>query len=228
MAHSGLAVFIVGITVVAACASAPAPAPGPSAPPQAPASAPATFEGARWGKFHSKRFDFSLALPDGSAWKIDDHRSKWLDATHAATHSSLLARSWNEEQNVTRKACYAQAREWERVLPDLDSQPLIDDGIKKVLGNEDARVAVGLDARTPSTQGIDGFVVVIVGSVKRCMVFAFQTHADGQGAGDEIASRLAIIAERFVPSLSLDQSFAPSREPLTGAPGAPGGVGGAP
>jgi hypothetical protein len=224
MAHPGLEVVLLS-AFVAACASAPAPAPVSAPPPQASASAPASFEGARWGTFHSKRFDLSLGLPDGSAWKIDDHRSPWLRASHESTHSTLLARSWSEDQNVTRKACYARAREWEAALPEIDGAGLIDDGMRKVLGGEDARVAVGIDARV--SPGVGGFVVAIVGSIRRCMVFAFQTRAEGQGAEDEIASRLALVAERFVPSIKLDQSFAPSRVPLTGLPGAPGEAGGA-
>jgi hypothetical protein len=227
MAHAGLTAFLLSAMFAGACASASGP-PAPAAPPSGPsASAPASFEGARWGTFHSKRFELSLALPDGSAWKIDDHRSPWLRATHDATSSSLVARVWNEDSNVTRTSCYARARGWDAMLPDLDTEALIDDGIRKVLGTEDARVAVGIDARPRSSQGVLGFVVTIVGSVRRCMVFAFQTRAEGQAGGDEIASRLALITERFVPSLKLDQSFAPSRVPLTGAPGAPGELGGA-
>jgi hypothetical protein len=227
MAHSRLGVALLSIVFVGACASAAAPAPAavPAAAPQASASAPASFEGARWGTFHSKRFDLSLGLPDGAAWKIDDHRSPWLRAGHESTHSTLLARSWSEEQNVTRKACYARAREWEATLPDVDTGGLIDDGVRKVPGGDDARVAVGIDARV--SPGVGGFVVTIMGSIRRCMVVAFQTRAEGQGAEDEIASRLALIGERFVPSIKLDQSFAPSRVPLTGLPGAPGELGGA-
>jgi hypothetical protein len=149
-----------------------------------------------------------------------------MRAGHEATRSTLLLRSWSEDQNVTRQVCYARAREWEPGLPDLEVASLIDDGTRKLLGSQDARVAVGVEARTARGGGVAGFVIAIVGSVRRCMVLAFQTRAEGQGADDEVASRLAIIAERLLPSLKIDPSFAPSREPLIGSPALPGAAGG--
>lgn len=225
MAHPGLATTLSCALLVAGCgASTPAtPASAPTAPPAPPAVA--SFEGARWGTYHSKRFELSLGLPDGASWKIDDHRSPWMRATHDATSSSLVLRSWSEDQNVTRKACYARAREWEPGLPDLEVASLIDDGTRKLLG-DDARVAVGVQARAQGGEGVAGFVVAIVGSVRRCRVLGFETRAEGPTASDEVASRLAIVAERLLATIRLDQSFAPSREPLTGSPVGPGAVGG--
>jgi len=192
------------------------PAPTPSAP--APL---ASFQGTRWGTFHSKRFELTLGLPDGSAWKIDDHRSPWLRAVHAPTRSKLAVRSWNEEQNVTRQACYTRAREWDPELPDLETSPLIEDQTRTLLKNQDARVAVGVTSRGAPTPVTGGFVVAIVASIRRCLLMAFQTEADGPTAQDEVADRLALVSERLLPSLKLDPSFTPSREPAI-APAAPG------
>jgi hypothetical protein len=224
MAHSRVAAAIGCAIVVVGCgASAPAPSSPPGPAPAAPAEA--SFEGTRWGTYHSRRFELSLGLPDGSSWKIDDHHSPWMRAGHEATRSTLLLRSWSEDQNVTRKACYARAREWEPALPDIDVLTLIDDGMRKVMGDKDARVAVGVVPPGAPEATTGGFVVAIVGSVRRCLVVAFQTQAGGPAAGDEVAGRLALVADRLVPSLKLDQSFAPSREPLTGSPVAPGAGG---
>jgi len=200
--------------IVAGCGASAPVASSPSGPtPVASAEAPATFEGTRWGTFHSKRFELSLGLPDGSSWKIDDHRSPWMRADHEATHSTILLRSWSEGENVTRKACYARAREWAPSLPDLESLSLIDDGTRKLVGDKDARVAVGVVPAAPGAS-TGGFVVAVVGSVRRCIVLAFQTETSGPTAADEVAGSLALIADRLLPSLKLDQSFAPSREPL--------------
>jgi hypothetical protein len=92
------------------------------------------------------------------------------------------------------------------------------------VGDKDARVAVGVAPPAAPGASTGGFVVAVVGSVRRCIVVAFQTEAGGPTAGDEVAGRLALIADRLLPSLKLDQSFAPSREPLIGSPGGPGGV----
>src|SRR5262245_18729532 len=118
MAHARVASAALLAVLFAGCAAAervPAAAVAPGPMPEAQAS----FQGSRWGTFHSKRFDLSLGLPDGSGWKIDDHRSGWLRATHDPTRSALLVRSWSETENVTRKACYVRARQWESGLPDL-------------------------------------------------------------------------------------------------------------
>jgi len=211
---------------VACGASAPAPASQPGPAPAASTDALASFEGTHWGTYHSKRFEVSLDLPDGASWKIDDHRSPWMRATHEATRSTLLLRSWSEDQNVTRQACYARAREWEPSLPDLEMSPLIDDSMRKLMGDKDARVAVGVAPPAAPGAMTGGFVLTVVGSVRRCLVVAFQTQAGGPSAGDEVAGRLALVADRLLPSLKSDQSFAPSREPLTGSPVAPGGAGG--
>jgi hypothetical protein len=167
-----------------------------------------------------------MGLPDGATWKIDDHRSGWLRATHEPTHSALLLRTWAEDSNVTRKACYARAREWEPRLPDVDAAPLIDDKTRPLLGSRDARVAVGVLVRGGPAPVTGGFVVAIVGDVRRCAVVAYQTEASGQLAEDEVADRLAIVSDRLLPSMKADQSFAPSREPAIPLPGAAGGAGG--
>jgi hypothetical protein len=226
MAHARVAAPIAVLFV--ACAGAepvPAAAVGPA---PAPVETRGSFQGTHWGTFHSKRFELTLGLPDGSAWKIDDHKTPWLRATHDATRSALLVRSWSESENVTRKACYARAREWESALPDLEAQPLIGDDLRTVLGYRDAaRVAVGVLVRGGAEPATGGFVVAVVGEVHRCVLVAYQTEANGASAQDDVAERLAIVADRLLPSMKLDQSFAPSRVPAMLPPAGPGGAGGA-
>jgi hypothetical protein len=223
MAHARVALAAL-VFAMSACAAAE---PAPKAAEQPARSEPlASFQGTRWGTFHSKRFELSMGLPDGAAWKIDDHRSGWLRATHEPTRSALLVRSWAEDSIVTRKGCYARAREWEPRLPDLDAVPLIDDKMRPLLGSRDARVAVGVVVRGAPTPSTDGFVVGIAGDVHRCAVVVFQTEASGDLAQDEIADRLVIASDRLLPSMKLDQSFAPSREPAILPPGAAGVSGG--
>jgi hypothetical protein len=139
----------------------------------------------------------------------------------------LSLRSWSEDQNVTRQACYSHAREWDPKLPDLEGAPLIDDRMRTLLTNQDARVAVGVTVHSAPDPVTGGFVVAIVGAIRRCILVAFQTEAGGPSAQDEVAERLAIVADRLLPSLKLDQSFAPSREPAIPPPLGPGGAGGA-
>jgi hypothetical protein len=213
MAYARL-VHVASVAVVLVGCAGSGAGPSPAADPRpTQVEPPGSFQGTRWGTFHSKRFELSLALPDGAAWKIDDHRSAWLRATHGPTQSSLSFRSWTEEANVTKKACYARARGWDARLPDLDAGPLIEDKMRKLLGDRDARVAVGVMVREGAEPAIGGFVIAIIGDVRRCMLLAFRTEAEGASAQDEVADRLAIVSDRVLPSMKLDQSFTPSREP---------------
>src|SRR5919205_509074 len=101
MAHARVT-FAAPLVLMFACGGAGS-GPATATPAQPTASEPvATFQGTKWGTYHSKRFELSLGLPDGAAWKIDDHRSAWLRASHEPTRSSLALRSWAEDANVTK------------------------------------------------------------------------------------------------------------------------------
>ncbi|HMI86370.1 MAG TPA: hypothetical protein VK550_19890, partial [Polyangiaceae bacterium] len=119
---------------------------------------------------------------------------------------------------------YARARAWDATLPDLDASRLLDDGIRP-LGAESARVIVGL-AGSAEASSIAGFVLAIVGEVRRCLLIAYETEAKGPAAEGEVADRLAIVADRLLPTIKLDQSLAPSREPAIPSRPGPGGAGG--
>jgi len=213
---------------MAACGSAPQPVAAEPAAESAALPASKSFDGTAWATFHSKRFELSLRLPDGPAWRIDDHRSPWLRATHEGTRSKIVLRSWREDENVTRGGCYARARGWDPSLPDLDASRLLDDAVRP-LDAKSARVVVGLvgpAAEAPGAAPVGGFVLAIVGDVRRCLLLAYETEASGSAAEGDVADRLAIVADRLLPTIKLDQSFAPSREPAIPSRSGPGGAGG--
>jgi hypothetical protein len=241
MAHARVA-FSIALSLAGCQGSTGSPAPraasepfavassAPENAPGAPSSSSArgtqgsnagsgSFDGTRWGTFHSKRFELSLPLPDGSAWRIDDHASHWLRADHEATRSVLWVRSWPEEQLVTRKDCYARARDWNPSLPDIDGAPLIDDRVRRLWNESDARVAAGMRASDRSSPRERGFVVAVAGELRRCMVVVFETEATGEGAPLAIADRLAFVSDRVLPKVRLDPSLAPPRQPLRGMGG---------
>ncbi len=227
MAHPRVAV-VASLVLISACGSAPQPGASPAAPvPSAPAGSK-SFDGTGWATFHSKRFELSLRLPDGPAWKIDDHRSPWLRATHEGTESKIVLRGWREDQNVTRGGCYARARGWDPSLPDLETSRLLDDAVRP-LDAQSARVVVGIagvtDPATSDAVSVGGFVVAIVGEVRRCLLVAYETEARGPAAEGQVADRLAIVADRLLPTIKLDQSLAPSREPAIPSRPGPGGPG---
>jgi hypothetical protein len=223
MAHARVAA-VASFVLLTACGSASQPG-APAAPASSASPASTSFDGMGWATFHSKRFELSLRFPDGPAWKIDDHRSPWLRATHEGTQSKILLRTWREDENVTRGGCYARARAWDPSLPDLDASRLLDDGVRS-LDSQNARVVVGLAGSAAAAPTIGGFVLAIIGDVRRCLLLAYQTEAQGPAAEGDIADRLAIVADRLLPTIKLDQSFAPSREPAIPSRPGPGGAGG--
>jgi hypothetical protein len=213
MAYPGVAFASAAAVFIVGCAETRSASSPETALSSSGESRNGSFQGTRWGTFYSKRFELSLGLPDGATWKIDDHRSAWLKATHEPTRSTFLLRIWNEDQVTTRKECYARAREWEPRLPDLDAFPLIDDKLRPLLGYRDARVAVGVTVQHAPEPATGGFVAAIVGDVHHCAVVAYQTEVSGAGAEDEVADRLAIVEGRVLPSLKLDTNLAPRRAP---------------
>jgi len=224
MAHARLALFWGWLA--AGCQGAAA-----SSPPSALASAPtahadgeasaanrevsnASFDTSSWGTFHSKRFELSLPLPDGSSWKIDDHGSHWLKAEHERTNSTLWLRSWAEDRIVTRGDCYARAREWNSSLPDLAELSLVDDRTLLLFGERETRVVAGVDESASPRSA--GFVVAVAGDVRRCLVVAYRTQATGADGPLAVADRLAFVADRLLPSVKPDPSFSPPRVPARG------------
>lgn len=127
---------------------------------------------------------------------------------------------------ATRQGCYARARDWLPQLPVLESASLIDDRVRPLFAAVDTRVAVGVDPVSGAATALrtQGFVVAAGAAARRCLVVAFVTHAEGVGADDAVGGRLALVSERLLERVQLDQSFAPSREPVTpsfrGVPGA--------
>lgn len=191
-----------------------------SAPPREPESAVAPMDApsagasrdTAWGRFYSRRFELSFGLPDGAHWAIDDHTTPWLAAHHDGTRSTLVVRSWNEDELATRASCYARARSWDHALPDLDAQPLVDDRVRTLAGAIDARVAVGVVPGKASD--LVGFAAAAGASIRRCLVLVFRTTVDKSETGvtDVVAGRLATATEEVFASLKLADSLAAPHE----------------
>ena len=100
---------------LAACTPTVTTPPPPTQP--APAQAPVDFSSSKWGEFPSERFNLRVPLPDGKAWRIDDHHSQWLVAKHQATGSELAMRTWNDENRMNRDKCEEIARATRKLPP---------------------------------------------------------------------------------------------------------------
>ena len=80
---------LVATLILAGCASPGRPS-ATAVQPASPAAVSFTDDGKALPRYHSRRLALSLPLPDGGAWRIDDHSRPELVATHAPTRSRLV------------------------------------------------------------------------------------------------------------------------------------------
>jgi hypothetical protein len=213
--------LIPGALLVLAQACSPAAAPPAPGPVPAASGAPiygaaaSGFEGGLTGKFHSKRFDAWLQLPDGKNWRIDDHRGSWLVATHAPSSSSLGLRIYIEDSAINHSRCEARARERDPSLPPESPSQLVEAREQDVIKGWDARslVQVSVQNRGQPGQVVEGHQLVFAALVRKCLVLHLATRAAGPGAEAAVGARLGELSE-LVRTLRVDDDLAgPSREP---------------
>lgn len=164
-----------------------------------------TIEGS-WGKFHSKRFQLTVPLPDGHAWKIDDHRSPELVATHEPTRSRLTLVLTQEEDLMNRQRCEerARARGW---VP-ARSLTTVDDQVHVGPDAYDSRVWIAIDASPPSSGGTGdaalGHVYLFGAFLRRCLLVHLSTGVPSSKDEAVLASRLAVAEARIVKAITPD------------------------
>ncbi|WP_437753283.1 hypothetical protein [Sorangium sp. So ce1389] len=202
------------LALLPACAPAPAapPPPPPRAAPTAPP--PSTLGEGQLGEYRSERFDLRLPLPDARGFRVEDGEGPWLVATHAASSTSLLVRTWREDGRASRAACEARARLW-RDLPRPDRSLTAVERRIDVPEGFDTIVEIGV-ADAPPGAPIEGFAVAFGGSGRRCFAFIAETRAAGPSAERLVAERLAAVVEISLGGVRLEREVAPAipREPL--------------
>ena len=196
-----------------ACNAEPARAPTPQVtapPPRAPGS---DLSSGNWGEFRSRRFDLSIPLPDGKAWRIDDHSTQWLEAQHAASSSSLSIRVWREDENMNRNRCELKVRGWKKLPPRDDWEVLRQERLD-IPPEFDTAVDVGLVAPRPGAQ-LEAFVFAFGGWAHRCFAYVYRTTASGKGAEGIIGARLAAMVDGSLSKIAYRSDLAPTipREP---------------
>jgi len=170
----------------------PASVPAPAASASAPAGDP-ELKDAAWARFNSKRFDLESPFPDGKAWRIDDHGSPWLVASHPSSSTSLRVRIWREPELVSRDRCEQRAREWSPDLPSLADTRVIDDRALPAVPAPgfDTNVVAGI-ARPKEPETIEGFVMAFGASGKKCFAFAWKSTVRGPRAAERMGDRLGL------------------------------------
>jgi hypothetical protein len=164
-------------------------------------------------RYHSPRLALSLPLPDGHAWRIDDHSGAELVATHAATRSRVVLATFRADALVGRGQCEALARE-RRILPlvpEGELHPLEDvSGITQE--TFDTRTVVAIVPGAGPDQPLVGHVMAFGGFLRKCFVFDFSTEVDGAADEPVLSARLAYARARILGGLVLDPFATVQRE----------------
>jgi hypothetical protein len=166
-----------------------------------------TLDDAGWGKFHSARHAVMLPLPDGRAWKIDDHTRPELVAVHAGSGSRVTLRLVQDAGELTnRQKCEEKALQ-EKFVKDLRVSVVEEqEGIDK--DGWDAHVLVAVE-KTPTE--LVGHVLSFSSFIRKCLWFHFETHAK-DGLEFELSERLALARTKVLGELSLDSFGAVPRQ----------------
>jgi len=211
--HTRSALLLIPIAAMTAssCASVQHPAP----PLQARTPQTVDLPDADWAPFNSRRFQMTVAFPDGKAWRINDHSSEWLEATHPSG-TLFRARVWTEHGLVTRDSCEKTARYW---VPDLPA-PSRDDIVEtREMPDFPAKgftthLVVGLTTppgAAPTTVG--GVALAIGASGRKCVAIVFTSTQRSGASAQQVASRLEI-GSRMIESVILRATATPAREPF--------------
>ncbi|MBX3207916.1 MAG: hypothetical protein KF764_22915 [Labilithrix sp.] len=198
---------LAAATLAAACGDPPVTTAATRSPADAPAPAQSKAapeyarEDAAWGKFHSKRFQATIPLPDGRAWKIDDHRGAELVAVHAPTDSRLTLVATQEDELMNRQRCEQRARDRGWVMkPTLST---VEDRVTVGPDAYDSRVWVAID---PAGEGgtIEGHVFLFGAFLRRCLLVHLATRVPSTKDDEVLASRLAVGSARIVTAIAID------------------------
>jgi hypothetical protein len=186
---------------VLGCAATPPPVVVPAAPD------PTFFTDAHPLRFHSSRFELSLPLPDGHGWRIDDHSSPFLVATHRVTHSTVTTGIFALPDLTNRQRCEAAARE--RGLVPAGPLATVEQAVTVGPGAYDTQWLVALDTRRTVPTG---HVFLFGAYVRKCLFAHFETElATGEDEAT-LSSKLAIARLQILGAITLEAFDQPHRE----------------
>lgn len=178
---------------LAACAE-------PAAPPRAPGGAPFVETEAAYGTFHSKRLRLSVALPDGKAWRIDDHSRPWLAARHDPTDTELSVGRVDVHELTSRDVCLERARRDGSVPADL---AVVEEARAEAPSGWDGVVLVGVRPRGGQGGAHEGHALLVAGHLRSCLFVHARTVARDEAV---LSERLALLRARTLDRVRLDET----------------------
>ncbi len=140
-------------------------------------------------RYHSLRFKLSVALPDGRAWKIDDHHARELVATHAPTRSTLTLYTFSEPELMNRQLCEARSRE--AGLVTLDEPRTVADETTTGPDAYDTRIWIALEAGVAPGPTLTGHAFLFGAYIRKCLFVHYATSVPSGKDEPTLTSRLA-------------------------------------
>ena len=199
----------------------------PSSPAEAPAPQTSRALGFRDDdrpllRYRSHRLALSLPLPDGRAWRIDDHSQPGLVATHTPTRSRLEVSVFPSDHLVGRSQCEDLARS-RRLVPDEGSaERTVEDEVTITQETFDTRIRVTLEPGSGPDRSLGGRVMAFGGFLRKCFAFVYSTEVDAVTDEAVLSSRLAFVRARILGGLELEPFDVVSRDSPSGPKLAPG------
>jgi hypothetical protein len=188
--------------------------PAARSPAAAPPSTAASFadEGKPLPRYHSHRLALLLPLPDGQAWRIDDHSQEGLVATHAPTRSRVVVAVFGTDTLVGRAQCEALARAKRLVADEGPGPRSVEDRVAITQGTYDTRIAVTLRPGSGPDHSLGGHVMAFGGFLRKCYVFDYSTEVEAAADEAVLSSRLAFVRARVLGGLELEPFDAVERD----------------
>lgn len=209
-----LLLFVVVNVLLAACTTGQTPTPSLATPqPSTMASAKqppddALAKGSSFQTHTSARFNFSLPLPDGASFRIDDQTERWFVATHERTASTLVVRAWREYEIMNRSSCEARARLY-RTFPERERSLQVEERRIDVPPGHDTIVDVRMRELTGSPR-FEGAVLAFGGWAHQCFAFVFVTRGDVETT---VTGRLSTIVQGSLERMKFTSDLDPKRTP---------------
>jgi hypothetical protein len=217
---------LVALAALASWGPAACAAPShPAAEAVQPASQAASFpaDDGQYPHYRSRRLSLTLSLPDGRAWRIDDHSAPELVATHAPTRSRLVVSVFSANELVGRTQCEELARS-RHLVPESDpkSEHVIEDQVAITQQTFDTRIEVLLEPGNGPDRALGGRVLAFGGFLRKCYAFVYSTDVDSASDEAVLSSRLAVVRARVLGGLELEPFDSVPRESPDGPKLAPG------
>ena len=167
-------------------------------------------------RFHSARFELTIPFPDGRVWKIDDHRTPLLVATHAPTESTLTLGIWSDPELMNRQKCEAAART-RGLVGDADFQTVADEVIVGP-GPYDTHVTVAALPSEVPHRTASGHIFLFGGYMRKCLFAHFESHERLGEDEAALSARLAVARLELLGGIRVEAFDAPTLAPRRRAP----------